>query len=475
MSIKRTCTILAAAAALGLVPAASAAPPAGDDFAAATTISSLPFSETVDLGQATSAPDDPQICSFTYETVWYAFTAPADAVLRADTSGSGFFGANLTVFRQTGFGPGGLSYVACGSFSSPVTFNVQGGQTYYIEAGTPFNGGGMLQMNLQEIPPPANDAFANAAPIGATPFTTSLDLTAATVEQGEPTPACGYGPTAKSAWFAFTAPAAGSYTLSAPSGIAAQVAVYTGSSLASLSPLGCRAFAPLTFHADAGTTYYLQVGTIGGNNGAVTVTFDVAPPPVAQFATTLSDPSVFDTVQFFDTSGDPAGVGINAWSYDFGDGTSATGQSVQHRYAADGDYTVTHTVTTADGRTATNTLVLRVRTHDVSISKVTVPQAASAGQTRQISVSVSDTHYPETVQVQLLKGAPGGNWTTVGVLTQSVVPGGGHGTDFAFSYTFTSDDAGAGKVSFRAVATIQGARDSYPGDNDVTALPTKVK
>jgi hypothetical protein len=166
-------------------------------------------------------------------------------------------------------------------------------------------------------------------------------------------------------------------------------------------------------------------------------------------------------------------VGITAWSYDFGDGTSATGESARHRYAADGDYAVAHTVITADGRTATSRLVVRIRTHDVAISKLTVPHAATAGQTWSISVSVSDTHYPETVQVQLLKRA-GGSWATVGVLTQSIVPGEGRGTEFAFSYTFTGDDASVGTVSFRAVATIRGARDAYPGDNDVTALPTEV-
>ena len=218
----------------------------------------------------------------------------------------------------------------------------------------------------------------------------------------------------------------------------------------------------------------LQVGTFGGDNGPVTINVDVTPQPVAPFAFGPSDPSIVDTVRFFDQSSDPGGAGVAAWTWSFGDGASGAGQYVQHRYAVDGDYTVTHTVTTVDGRSATSTLVVHVRTHDVGISKLTVPQAASAGQTRSISVFVSDTHYPETVQVQLLKGTASG-WATVGTLTQSIaVAKSGHGTEFAFSYTFTSDDASAGKVSFRAVATIQSARDAYPSDNDVTALATKV-
>lgn len=324
------------------------------------------------------------------------------------------------------------------------------------------------------MPPPANDDFANAAPICATPFTTSVDLTAATLEAGEPAPSCGYGPPAKTVWYAFTAPASGSYTATAPSGVATQQAVYDGSTLASLTQLGCRAFRPLTFHAEAGTTYYLQVGALGGDNGPVTVNLDVTPPPVARFAYAPFDPSIVDNVRFFDESSDPGGAGMARWSWSFGDGASASGRCVQHRYAADGDYTVALTVTTVDGRTARSTIVVHVRTHDVGITKVTAPQAAFAGQTHSISVSVGNTDYPETVRVQLLKGTASG-WTTVGALTQSVLAGtSGHGAEFAFSYTFTSDDASAGKAVFRAIAAIQGARDAYPSDNDVTAPATKV-
>src|SRR4051795_3907559 len=142
MSITRTCSIVVAVAALAVVPTASAAPPANDDAAAATAITSLPFDDTVDLSEATVAGSDPQDCGYSYQTVWYSFTPAADATLRADSSGSSF-PANLTVFRQSG----GLSFVACGYYSNPVTFAVQGGQTYYIEAGNPYGNGGTLHMS----------------------------------------------------------------------------------------------------------------------------------------------------------------------------------------------------------------------------------------------------------------------------------------------------------------------------------------
>jgi len=47
-------------------------------------------------------------------------------------------------------------------------------------------------------------------------------------------------------------------------------------------------------------------------------------------------------------------------------------------------------------------------------------------------------------------------------------------TDFSFSYTFADVDAQIGKVTFKAVANLLGARDALPVDNQAVALPTKV-
>jgi hypothetical protein len=54
------------------------------------------------------------------------------------------------------------------------------------------------------------------------------------------------------------------------------------------------------------------------------------------------------------------------------------------------------------------------------------------------------------------------------------VRSGGRTTAFGFTYTFTSDDAALGKVTFKAVASIVGARDAQPSDNTAIALPTNV-
>jgi len=254
--------------------------------------------------------------------------------------------------------------------------------------------------------------------------------------------------------------------------------LYTGDFLGSLTPLACGQFDRLLFHADAGQTYRIQVGSYDGQPGASqSFRLDVAPAlAMAAFASPF-DPSTYDTVQFSDSTFDPAGFGtITKHDWTFGDGSSGSGCCVTHRYAADGTYTVTLTDTTSDGRTGTTTLTVTVKTHDVAITKFIVPQVATVGQTRTISVGVRNGRYPETVQVQLYKSVAGSSaFQPIGSLTQPVpVALSNKTTSFDIAYTFTDDDRAAGKVSFQAVATLVGARDALPADNTALAPPTAV-
>src|SRR5262249_5790538 len=142
----------------------------------------------------------------------------------------------------------------------------------------------------------------------------------------------------------------------------------------------------------------------------------------------------------------------------------------------DGDYTAKLVVTTVDGRTASTSQTIHVRTHDVSIEKFSPPTAASSGQTRSITVAVGNTRYPEMVEVQLFKSTPTGFdvFNPIGTLIQSVPASRGRTVAFNINYTFTSDDAALGKVSFEAVASIMTARDALPADNMAISTPTKM-
>jgi hypothetical protein len=476
--------IVAAVAWLGVLalPGTASAQPSNDNFSNATVISSLPFSDVVDNSTATTEPGEPTgRCSETPQhTVWYSITPASSMIIRIDMSGSTFFDTAFDVYQQTGSGFTGLSSaIACSDFtsgsSSSAHFQASANTTYYIQAGSSCcTSGGALHLNVREALPPANDNFANATVISPTqlPFTDTEDASAATTEAGEPN--CGQT-LSNSWWYSFTPTATESFTATA-GGFDAIVAAYTGSTLANLSQIGCTESSSnlLTFRATAGTPYYLQMSDLAdGSEGPVTFTLDHAQQPIAGFFIEPSDPSIFDTVQFFDTSFDPAQAGIQTEAWNFGDGTTVTGPAPTHRYAADGDYTTSLTVTTTDGRTASAQQVIHVSTHDVAITKFSVPTAARAAQTRSITVGISDKRYPETVQVQLLKSNTQGGFDQVGTLTQSIPAQTGKSTTpFAFSYTFTPSDAAVGKVTFEAIATIQAFRDALPADNTAFALTT---
>lgn len=456
-----------------LVPGtAMAAPPGNDDFANATAIGSLPYGDVVSNVEATTESGEINYCGGA-NTVWYSVTPSTNAVIRVDPSGTSFTGVLFNAYRQDGSGMGGLTHLTCSNFGSALTFQTQAGKTYYIRAGSTYWGPGDLHVSVSVVPPPANDDIGNATPISGLPYSNTVDVTGATMEQGEPTPSCvGYLQTG-TAWYRFTPSQSGS--LMAVGDYYNTIAAYSGSP-GNLTQVGCWNFGhPLTFHADAGTTYYFQLAGIYGTM-SVGLQLQVAPPPTASFGYSPFDPSSFDTIGFYDQSNDPGQLGFSSAAWEFGDGGSATdpGCCPSHRYLADGDYTVRLTVTTVDGRTGTTTHVVQVRTHDVAVAKMTAPQSANAGQSRSITVGLSNKRYAETVRIDLYRSTAGG-FVQFASSTQSVpVRSGGKTSDFAFNYVFTADDAALGKVSFKAVATIVSARDALLMDNEAISLPTKV-
>lgn len=187
--------------------------------------------------------------------------------------------------------------------------------------------------------------------------------------------------------------------------------------------------------------------------------------PVADFLFLPSDPSALESVQFSDTSYDPMQAGITAVAWDLGDGATAIGSSPAHRYVADGEYRARLTVATADGRTSSITRIVSVRTHDIAIVSFDVPRCATPGETHPIAVSVRNLRYAETVQVELFRD---GDLDPLATMIQGLAAN--DAVLFGFGYTFTAEDAAAGTMSFRAIATVVGARDANPGDNVASAV-----
>jgi len=116
-------------------PTSTPVPPSNDDFGQPVVITPLPFSHTLDTTNATSAADDPVLCTG-YKggaTVWYRFTAPSSGTLTADTFNSNY-DTVLAIFTGE---RGGLTRVACNddyqSFQSRVALSVTAGTTYFLE------------------------------------------------------------------------------------------------------------------------------------------------------------------------------------------------------------------------------------------------------------------------------------------------------------------------------------------------------
>jgi PKD domain len=461
----RTLFVLSGALALTLffAPTGVAAPPSNDDFANASVISGLPFGDVVTVNEATTEPGEP-LSYGESRTVWYSFTPTADLMVSADLGGSDYVTAFLSVYRADSPGFGGLTRIAHGSYGSPLKFHVDAQSQYYLQAGDeyPYGWVSRIGINLQIVNPPVNDDFADAIAFTSVPFSASPDLTAATVEPGEPM-ACSSNFT-QSAWYAFTPTTSGGYGGFGVSG----VNVYTGTSLGGLTSVACAQWPGLYFHADAGTTYYVQV--YGGG-----VTVDLLPPPDAGWSYSPTDPSIFDDITFAQGNGywDPT---ITGFAWDFGDGTAASGTSstATHRFGADGDYNVTLTVTTLDQRTNSATQTISVRTHDVAVLSFVTPSKGSVGKASAITVGIGNTHYPEIVQVDLYEITPQGNQLVGSAIKPVGVLKAKKTVSFPFSYTFTNSDLAVGKVRFQAVATIQGARDAISGDNVATSLPTLI-
>ena len=83
--------------------------------------------------------------------------------------------------------------------------------------------------------------------------------------------------------------------------------------------------------------------------------------PIAAFSFRPRAPRAGQTIEFFDLSSDPDGVGVAWRAWDFGDGGTATGSSPTHRYAQPGAFVITLTLATFDGRIASSKHAVAVR------------------------------------------------------------------------------------------------------------------
>lgn len=466
---------LAAITAALLAPGvAHAAAPSNDDFGSATAVTALPFKASQDVRDSTKAPDDPTPCNtYTSWNVWYDYTAPADAIVRATPSSTG---ARPFVAVYTG-DRGALTQVpgACTTWGYPgyTTFKATAGTTYHVMFAQQYYPTD-LTVEFTTMPPAQNDDFAASSPV-AVPGQYAGDLTLASAEPGEAGPGC--DPTAdRSVWFRFTPDRTRSVSVLAMYDWGPGITVYRGTTPDSLSEVDCVASGDrraAVFTAVAGQTYQIRVADDLEAASLFNIRLETAPPLAPWVTPYPNNPSVYTDVTLVPSTGDRLGRDFVSGEVRFGDGGSApiTGAPIVHRYAADGDYRVEVTGATDDGRTGTGSSMLKVDTHDVSLSDFVVPAKARVDETKPIKVSVANTRHDETVIVTLYRLNEQGYYQEAGRLKQWVPAAAGRKVTFPFAYTYTAADVAAGKTSFKVVASIDGvySGDARPEDNELLA------
>lgn len=125
-----------------------------------------------------------------------------------------------------------------------------------------------------------------------------------------------------------------------------------------------------------GDTYEVTLVVTDDKGAVAEVSHEVEPnePPEADLDCEVSDddPNLVECDGSF--SDDPDGE-VTAWSWSFGDGGTASGEEVTHRYAAPGTYTITITVTDDRGASASAKDSIRVNAPPVPAFTVTYDPA----------------------------------------------------------------------------------------------------
>jgi hypothetical protein len=151
--------------------------------------------------------------------------------------------------------------------SLPVT----AGQTYYLQIGVFFDQTGTLQLDITPPPPPpANDDFAAARTVTGVPFSDTVEVTGATLETGEPVSSCREtAAPSGTVWYAFTPTKTTTVEINRTADFESILAVYTGSSLSTLTETTCALSGTLSLRLMARQTYHLQIGTFFDQTGTL--------------------------------------------------------------------------------------------------------------------------------------------------------------------------------------------------------------
>ena len=233
----------------------------------------------IDINNFTDSANNPSCDNTgTNPDAWFSFVAPAIGIVDiAITGGDGT--VEMAVFDACGG-----NEVFCSTNSNNDITGLIGGNTYILNIWEDVSGSGLLEVCLQEPPPPpANDECVNAIALTVNPMNscpgngTIIDLSDATDSPNNPS--CDNAGTNIDAWFSFVAPVGGALQITVNGGDGnVEAAIFDACA-------GNETFCDGAVNGDivsglvAGNTYILNIWEDNAGSGALEICLQEPPPP----------------------------------------------------------------------------------------------------------------------------------------------------------------------------------------------------
>ena len=245
-------------------------PPSNDASTTPLTVGTLPYKGPIqDIRGATNDSEPVSNCAYQQFTVWYRFTPTKSQTVRVDNL-KGDFLAAIAIYRGAG-----LTLDSCTNQSS-VSFRAVKGTTYSIQVGANTSNLGNVRLRLRAVSSPSNDTFSTPKSIGTVPTDLTGNTTAATLQKNEPQACDGW--VGGTVWYTFKPASTGNYRFESTNSMFEEVtAIFSGSSVGGLSPIGCGG--PIVARLTNGQTYRVAIGGSSGGNGQFKVHVSRGTPP----------------------------------------------------------------------------------------------------------------------------------------------------------------------------------------------------